>query len=178
MKRILVAKEKHGTWYYDASDDEQLAKSALKILTDRAKEGYWYHDPEEIFDEDSKYSTYMKQLIPEYDRSAPIEERKALVQKYIDWKVNPFKESDPDIYESRRKKVEMAARNEKEYVQYKNWFDEMKELVESQDWTQMVTFKSGRQTPLAWHLLEQRGDYEYENVTLEDLQENEVKVNA
>jgi len=44
--RILIAKEKHGTRYFDATGDK-LYSAALKLLTERWEEGYWYEEPEE-----------------------------------------------------------------------------------------------------------------------------------
>jgi hypothetical protein len=39
--RILVCREKHGTWYYDVSTNEQLHKTSVHILKERLEQG-WY----------------------------------------------------------------------------------------------------------------------------------------
>lgn len=50
MKQILIAKEKHGTRYFDASTPEALALSSFKLLKERWNNGngwYWLDDPPE-----------------------------------------------------------------------------------------------------------------------------------
>lgn len=42
-KQILVAREKHGNRYFDASTPELLAKSAFKLLKERWEDEYWYY---------------------------------------------------------------------------------------------------------------------------------------
>ena len=44
---VLVAREKHGTRYFDASTREALLKSALALLTERFKSKWYYYKPEE-----------------------------------------------------------------------------------------------------------------------------------
>lgn len=43
IKKILVAKEKHGDRYLNASTPEALAESAFKLLKERWEMDYWYH---------------------------------------------------------------------------------------------------------------------------------------
>src|ERR1017187_453922 len=43
--QIIIAKEKHGDFYWDASTPEAWAASALALLTERFRAGYWYYDP-------------------------------------------------------------------------------------------------------------------------------------
>jgi hypothetical protein len=40
--RIIVAHEKHGERYFDATTDEAWAQVSLRVLTDRWNEGHWY----------------------------------------------------------------------------------------------------------------------------------------
>lgn len=47
INRILVWKGKHGDYYFEASTDEELEKSACKIVTQLVKEG-WAYDPGEL----------------------------------------------------------------------------------------------------------------------------------
>jgi len=44
---LLVAKEKHGTYYWNITDLRTLYTLALEILTKRYKSGEWYFEPEE-----------------------------------------------------------------------------------------------------------------------------------
>ncbi len=48
--------------------------------------------------------------------------------------------------------------------------EEVKRVVREKD-DSFVTYRSGRKEPLAWKLVEDRSDYEYERITLEHLQE-------
>lgn len=58
--KILVVKEKHGDYYYDASTDELLDKTCRKILQERLKDG-WY-------DEDVRGKVIKQKIgISEYD---------------------------------------------------------------------------------------------------------------
>lgn len=43
MTSVLVAKEKHGTRYFAAATDVQLAQACCKLLRERL--GYGYYDP-------------------------------------------------------------------------------------------------------------------------------------
>jgi len=174
MGSILVAEEKHGTWYWPASTDEELSKSALTILTQRYEQGYWYHDPEILDNETLKFrpkdlvETHLGESWPGWDvdeqvRSEAINAHsKEIREKYGD---------DQDILDLKLKGFKNAVSEYKYRRGYREWYAEMKELVESQDTTRMVTFKNGRKTPLSWIILSDRGDHEYERVELEDLQE-------
>lgn len=43
---VLVAKEKHGTRYFDATTRKAFLKSALALLTERFKANYFYYKPD------------------------------------------------------------------------------------------------------------------------------------
>ena len=49
INKILIAEEKHGTRYFDASTPEALNAAAFSLLKERWDEGYWYYlgDPPE-----------------------------------------------------------------------------------------------------------------------------------
>ena len=51
--QVLIAFEKHGSWYYDASTVELLAKACLNIVERRLNEG-WYLD--ELDEESQKHN--------------------------------------------------------------------------------------------------------------------------
>jgi len=42
VTRILVLKEKHGEWHFDASTPELLHAACLKIVKERNESGYFY----------------------------------------------------------------------------------------------------------------------------------------
>ena len=44
--KILIAKEKYGDRYFDASTNDALANSCLYLLKTRLEEGYWGYEPE------------------------------------------------------------------------------------------------------------------------------------
>lgn len=40
-KAIIICEEKHGTYYYDASDTETIGLTCIKIIQDRYEQGYY-----------------------------------------------------------------------------------------------------------------------------------------
>lgn len=42
--QVIILKEKHGDWHYDASTPENAARACLEVLERRLDEGYWYAD--------------------------------------------------------------------------------------------------------------------------------------
>ena len=48
VTRILVLKEKHGDWHFDASTPELLHAACLKIVKKRNESGYFYNFDEKI----------------------------------------------------------------------------------------------------------------------------------
>jgi rubrerythrin len=166
MGAILVAHEKHGEYYFPASTDEELSKSALYLLTERWNQGYWYLEPDEYLS--SKYSPTFEDLVPGFVNDAPLEERQAAIVAYEETiKAVP----DEDAQKMMKRKLRDAQVNTRRKNEYSKWYNQVKELVESQDHTQVLTFKNGRTTPLSWSLLQDRSDAEYERVELEHLQE-------
>lgn len=127
-KQILIAKEEHGTRYFDASTPELLAESAFKLLKERWDDGYWYisEDPPENKDI----------LSEEQIATLPTESLRASEQGKLYWYLSEFKDWQ---------------KNEKEYLA-------IKDCVET-----------GKKD-MAWNLLQNRSDYEYENVELEYLE--------
>lgn len=161
MASILVEETKHGEYYYPASTDEELAKSALQILT--ANDEYCYCTPDEMF----QWTISLAQLIPGADEMG-VAELKIEIGKYRDLaKQIP----DADAQKIMLDKMERAIKNHNEKQEYKKWYNSMRAVVDNQDWQSVVTYKSGRTVPKSWVLLCERSDYEYENVRLEDLQE-------
>jgi hypothetical protein len=168
MANVLVQYGKHCDTFWPASTDEQLAKSALAILIDNASSYGWYCTPDELFPLDSKYTVTLEALVPGYADAADKEGREAAIIAYQEQIASI---PDVDAQAVMKKKLGSAACNQKEKREYTKWYNAMREVVDNRDWRSNVTFKSGRTEPKSWYLLKQRGDYEYERVELEPLQE-------
>lgn len=174
MSYVLVTKEKHGDFYYDASTDEALAKSALAILTDRWNDGFWYIDPDELDQETQEWrpealvQNHLGEAWPGWN--ATENERVAEINRYANDLKTKYGD-DQEVYELKSKKFNAAIQEYKRRREYRKWYSEAKALVESQDAAAIVTFKSGRTESKAWRLLGERNDHEYEGVELEPLQE-------
>jgi hypothetical protein len=171
---VLVSKEKHGDYYYPAGTDEELAASALQILTERDAEGYWYHDPDKMDAESERYRAeeLIWNVLPEghwpgWDASEEL--RVAAINNY--GKVLKEKYSDDkEVLDLKYKKYKRAVQDYKYRRAYREWYAEMREVVDNKDLS-IVTFKSGRKSPRAYEVLSNRADHEYEGVELERLQE-------
>jgi hypothetical protein len=127
-KQILIAKEKHGTRYFDASTPELLAESAFKLLKERWNDGYWYYldDPPE--DKDVLSEEQIAALPTESLRNQESQKREYFLREQRDWEYLAEK------YRAIKDCVENGLKNR------------------------------------AWKLLQNRSDYEYENVELETLE--------
>ena len=120
---VLVVKEKHGTAYFHAPDEETLHKVALLILTGRHKAG-WYYAPE-------------KPKAPDYTNEAEILKLRGEIQRSAAAKLRQYVGALAQFeYESER-------------------FKDIQKAIETKDGA------------LAWKILRERSDYEYEQVTLE-----------
>jgi hypothetical protein len=171
---VLVTREKHGDYYYSASTDEELAKSALQILTERDAEGYWYQDPDKSDEESEKWRSdeLIWNVLPEghwpgWDATEEL--RVAAINNYKEHLKEKYGD-DKEVLDLKAKKLNNAIRDYKFRRAYRLWYAEMREVVDNKDLS-MVTFKSGRTSPRAWEVLYERGDHEYEGVELEALQE-------
>lgn len=178
MSYVIVCKEKHGDFYYDASTDEAFAESALAILTNRWNEGYWYYDPDETDKETREWrpEILMETVlgedwpgwdVPENDRVAAINKRSNDLKAKMDATADA---DEKELLALKRKKLSAAVEEYKWRRDYRKWYAEAKVVVETQDLSTRSS-KSGRFTyPRAWWLLADRSDHEYEGVELERLQ--------
>jgi hypothetical protein len=154
--QIIVAEEKHGTYYYDASTPEAWAWSSLKILTNRFNEGYWYYDP---LNQPDQHEFSVK-------RRQERDELLAMTDEQID--AIPSDEVRVDV----RKKIKRAKADYESDRSQSEQYERIKAVVEAQD-DSLVTVGRGqfeRQEPKAWRLLDERSDHEYERVTIEDVE--------
>lgn len=83
-KQIIVAKEKHGTRYFDASTPELLAESAFKLLKERWDSDWYYYDapPEgkDILSEEQIAALPTERL-----RFSESEKRKRYLREFYNW---------------------------------------------------------------------------------------------
>ncbi len=87
---ILVVKEKHGTFYYDASTKEALNVSALKILKERWEEGYWYYHPDELYSAEDMRIIDLNTVVDVLKKTAEshnrlAERERAQYNSYVRW---------------------------------------------------------------------------------------------
>ncbi len=129
MNKILIAHEKHGNRFFDASTEELRNKAALFLLTERFKDGFWYYEPEPPDSEGILTEEQIAALPTEALRN----------QEFT--KLRQYKRAQKQ-YEA----------NDKVYYQ-------IEQAVKNKD----ATF--------AYKLLMSRTSYEYENITIEELEE-------
>ena len=129
MNKILIAHEKHGNRYFDASTEELRNAAALKLLTERFDEGYWYYKPNPPDDTLILSAEQIVQLPTEVLRN------------------------------------QEAAK----LRQYKRDFAEYEKEVEDHQLIQKAV--QTKDAALAYKLLKRRIDYEYENITVEKLEQ-------
>lgn len=53
IPQVIILKEKHGDWVYDASTPENAARACLATIKRRLNDGYWYSDELEEEDDDN-----------------------------------------------------------------------------------------------------------------------------
>lgn len=86
MKQILIAHEKHGRRYFDASTPELLAENSLKLLKERWEEDwYWLESPPEgkdILSEDQIAALPTEKL-----RDLANQERNEYLEEVRLWKI-------------------------------------------------------------------------------------------
>lgn len=158
-KQVITCHEKHDTPIWDATTPEAFAASALAILTERWRDGYWYHDP----DADGLGTSEWAEA-----RRAEIAAALALTKEEIDKLPASARQSILGL--------RGQARSESEHErQHRDWYARARTCVEEQD-DGLVTVGGGRwehQIPVAWQLLEERSDHEYERVELVTLEQAE-----
>jgi len=175
MGEIIVAEEKHGTWYYPASTYEEFAASALHILTTRHEQGYWYPKPDEMFpeDEDYEWAQTLPKLIPGFPLDGTKEEKAESIAAY---RASLDEITDPTAKQVALKNLKSAINRHNDKKKYEREYEEIDRIVRERDtsehtWTDSKGEERTRHEPKAWVILDNRSDHEYERVTLETLQE-------
>ena len=87
-KQIIIAHEKHGTRYFDASTPEVLAESAFKLLKERWEDGYWYYSDDPPEDKDVLSEEQIAALPTETLRNFESQKRKQYLRKVNNWQKN------------------------------------------------------------------------------------------
>lgn len=85
MKQILIAKEKHGTRYFDASTPELLAESAFRLLKERWDDGYWYISEDPPEDKDILFEEQIAALPTESLRNSESQKRIQYLRQFYNW---------------------------------------------------------------------------------------------
>lgn len=155
--RILVAKEKHGDFYYAAGDDDSLAVSALKILRERWDAGYWYEEPEEqpaIMTADEIAALPNDTLKGAALRSnATVERDRRYHENHVKW------------WDSTKALLEMPE-EEALKMTYSMFTGRLHFVVEDGE---RKIGSPMEEVPMAWYLLQFRKEAEYEYVTLDEV---------
>lgn len=160
---IIVCDEKHEPVYWDATTPEAFARSALAILTERwTADGYWYRDPDSDGLGDSEWAVKRRE-----------EQAQALAMSKEEIAKLPLPARQA-VFSLRN----AARRESAEDVRHREWYARAKACVEAQD-LGLITVGRGkwaRELPVAWDLLCERSDHEYEHVALVALQQAKVTV--
>lgn len=149
---VLVLHEKHGDDYWRVNDDAELNRAALEILRRRDAEGYWYLEPKrewyvDVKDDDT--ITRFEAIPPETLAMLPAPTRAEMRAAYDEAKEH-LRRAEPQL---RRDQA---------------WWRLMKGLLAQPAEVSLArTNQAGR--PLAWLVLQERGDGEYEGVSVEKL---------
>ena len=174
-RSVIVIKEKHGTYYRDATTPGAFCVSALSILTSRWEtsqdESYtWYPKPEDQF----AHAPGGRYVAGEWTPGPPLlaaEEIEAL----------PVHLRTAELNRSRQFQSWCAERD-----RYTEWYDRVGEIVKAQDaevrysvlnmrkrdakpGATTITVPHAKVISAAWQCLMDRADWEYEKVSLEPL---------
>jgi len=178
MGEIIVAHEKHGESYWPASTPEEKAASALAILTERWNQGYWYHDPDEISEWALEHhpEEFIEILLADVwpGNDAPLEAKQAAVAVHKAGLQERYGD-DQEVLDLKLRKLKKATDEWKVRNRERQAYQEIRRVVEEQDLGDYIYETRGGDTrnggPIAWRLLSDRSDHEYERVSLEQLQE-------
>jgi hypothetical protein len=152
---VLVLKEKHGDSYYNATTREAFEENCLTILKQRFNEGYWYNTPDEVFPKDSKWDTTIFQLIPDFPEDGTKEEKDTAISTWREANINVIPDEEARALVA--KKLSKAIKNYNERSRYIKWYKELERVVAEED------------KEAAWRILDDRSDYEYEGISLENM---------
>lgn len=149
--RIMIAHQKHGERFFDVSTPEKLAKASLKLLTDRWKEDCWYYPPEPA-------SNRVKLRFVNEDGTL-----------YTDSQIETLPKAMQTSAKAERNAFKMAR---SEYEEEMRTYKEIERVVKEKDLS-LVPFRKTEKRPIAWILLNDRSDYEYERIEIVDTEECE-----
>lgn len=158
VKKIIRFAEKHVSYAYDISTEEQYNKVALAVLRRRDEEGHWYFNPEGYTPYASKED---KELVAIPDEVA------ATLPEVLQKEINKAKKN--------------IRRAESEKKQMQAWWNLLREtlalpdeeaLVYKHRWTlQLSTGPKEKERSMVQMLLENRIDAQYEGFEIIELDE-------
>ncbi|WP_217924852.1 hypothetical protein [Miltoncostaea oceani] len=131
--QILIAREKHGDAIYDVSTPDDLSRVSVHLLRERSE---WFCTPDEMY--------------PASAAPAPLSEEE-------------LAKLPPDMQRELKRRLANHTREASAREGYQRWWDEVQQVLSAGDRT--ITVGRGRwerTTSLAFTLLEQRADHEYE----------------
>lgn len=157
MQTILVAREKHGDRYFDASTPELLAAASLKLLRERMKEG-WYVKPDSVNTGFTKEQKAFLELTDEDIEALPAVVREETHKKVL----------------ALREKAERLRSFDAEEMQWYTQVEALLALPTEKAANRTITQGKGtrweRSYPKAFYLLNARDDAEYEGVEVVTLE--------
>ena len=144
--RMIVVYEKHEPRYLEAATPEAWPASALALLTRRDKDGYWDRPSQDEWEELCK---------DDVDDTAKMSNKEIMEL--------PF-----DLRKGAREERAEARVCIKDFYTYKQWYEAMRQVVDSQDTSfKTINSKHSKQrVPKAWVVLCGRINNEYEGIEL------------
>lgn len=152
--KVLVCHEKHGEWYWDATTPTQFRRSALAILRARWSDGYWYPDPTDDGLGKGEWAD---------KRREEIRKANAMTKEQIEALPSDAAKAIIRLRREDKQSRDWDAR-------YSAWYERAKAVLKdgAPDLVQVGT-KTPRMVSVAWGLLDERSDAEYEHVSLETM---------
>jgi hypothetical protein len=153
VSKIVIFKEKHGDYYYDASTPEIFNKVALAVLRERFEAGYWYYGPSEL---------------------TPLSAEDQAIADLTDEQVEALPEALKETTATKRNRILRGVRaRQAEYDRDKQWMDTLQELlalpVEEALVHEIEVGNRGRKALTATSFITERADYQYEGFEVEEL---------
>jgi hypothetical protein len=131
MNKILIAHEKHGDRYFDASTKEATDKAAFKLLKERFEDSdYWYYVDDEPEKRDMLTDEQIAALPTESFRDTARHERKVYERCLKNWQRQKKQyDSIKDCVENNKIKNALSLLHERSDGEYENISIETLETV-------------------------------------------------
>lgn len=156
--KILVWKGKHSTEYYDARDDETLAKSALALMHQFNDYELYYYEPED----------------PRLSKYHPVYDAEDLTDEQIEGlPTEGLREEAKKARSKYRGAMKAYARDHAMWEEGQRILREEDASVKHEPFVTSQGKKKVRKIIPAWDFINARADYEYEYVRIETLHTND-----